>query len=197
MRYNNDNLAGADRERRLIQILVPAVRTLEQPEMRYAWLHGYCILSCAIGGTAIDVFGEARIGKKLADNLDLINSLDSILDPSAVLAGRDLTKTIGALCRLPIEAPDQAPALSLLTKLKTMIEARPPIDLGQALEDVPDEGNLHLLAHHLAERAEAYCLEMGILELPLERQVQLSESLRYWRNALVLILPDKEVTKID
>jgi hypothetical protein len=113
-----------------IQLLIAACPITDQPGDRYAWLHGYCLLTIQPGPHNVDVTGEVRIGHRYAENADLVRHLADALDPGAVLAGYDLDDTISRLGRLPIDADQPATALALLAKLKAMIEAHPPLDVG-------------------------------------------------------------------
>ena len=192
MRYLNDN--GGRRP--LIQVLVPALRTVDQPGMSFAWLNGYCLLSCRLEGHGVILGGEVRIGEHLADNPSLIASLADALDPAAVLAGMDLTSVVSGLGRLPFDAPDQAPALAVLTKLRSMLEHHKPIDLGQPDGDGLDRLNPSLLAEMLADQAGACLLALSQTALPDVHQGTVQAAWQKWRQSLVPVLPEKEVPEI-
>ncbi|HEX8533835.1 MAG TPA: hypothetical protein VF662_06675 [Allosphingosinicella sp.] len=180
-------------QRPLIQILVPDLRTIDQPGTRYAWLNGYCLLSCNTDD--LTVSGEVRIGEHLAENPDLIADLAHALVPTAVLAGTDLTAMVSGLGRLPFDAPNQAPSLALLAKLRSMIEHNPPIDLGEIDGDDLDSLNARLLAEMLADKAGA-CLEaMSHRTLPEGSHADLYAAWQKWRENLVPVLPEREVCR--
>lgn len=191
------NTPKSDVPRPLIQVLVPVTRTFDQGDMRFAWLSGFCLITCRIGATDIKVTGQVRIGENLAENNDLVNGLERALDPAASLAGVNLTLILSALCRLPIEAPDQAPSLALLTKLKTMIERQTPIDLRQINEPTYYNGNPHRLAQILVNQARDHLIEIGKLELPRSRRMELKAALRAWREALVPVVVEQEMADLE
>lgn len=226
MEHGNDNIRQGGQERLLIQVLVPACWTIDQPGTGYAWLNGYCVLSCRLDTHDVVLGGEVRIGEHLAENADLITSLAHALDPTAVLAGMDLTSVLSRLGRLPIDAADPAPALALLTKLKTMIEQHRPIDLaitsasrnavlaetearnlGSGLDGIGykvgrffgeglGSGNSRLLAEMLADEASACLLAMGRLTLTDLQRVELEAAWKRWRESVAPHLPEKEVQPI-
>jgi len=220
MEYTNDNRPHSSQEQQLIQLLIPACRIMTQPGADYAWLDGYCLLSCSVEPDRIMLDGEVRIGDYLPENASLITSLADALIRVAVLAGFDLTGMLSSLTRLPIDAVDQAPALELLSKLKAMLEAQTPMDLGvtsdtrNAVEAERlainlavgedritcgpgegwgarlDSGNPTLLAEMLADEASACLLAMGQLILTQVQQTQLDIAWRNWRRHLVADLTD-------
>ena len=112
-----------------IQLLITACATTNNPGMRLGWLHGFALLTCTPAGAGLHIDGEVRIGEFFGENLAMIQDLTDALDPNAVLAGYDLTSTMSQLGRLPTEANDPGPSLSLLTKLKLMLEHQSPIEL--------------------------------------------------------------------
>jgi hypothetical protein len=223
MEHVNDNARSGRQQRPLIQVLVPACRTINQPGTGYAWLNGYCVLSCRVEADGVVVGGEVRIGEHLAENSDLIGRLAHILNPGAVLSGMDLTRVLSGLGRLPIDAVDPAPALALLTMLRNMLEKHRPIDLiitpesrnavllkakardlgsgrsglsyqvGQQLREDVDSGNPHLLAEMLADHASACLLAISTLTLPEVQRVKLEAAWRTWRQSLVPFVSGKEV----
>jgi hypothetical protein len=190
MEHVNDN---SGHQRPLIQILVPDLRTIDQPGTRYAWLNGYCIITCDTDD--LTVSGEVRIGEHLAENPDLIADLAHALDGAAVLVGLDLTALLSGLGRLPFDALDQAPSLALLAKLRSMIEHNPPIDLGQMQGDDLDSLNARLLAEMLADQSGACLAAMCHLTLPEVSHVDLYSAWQKWRQDLVPDLPEREVCR--
>lgn len=112
-----------------IQLLITATSALDDNGEQRVWMHGYCILTYQEGNGGAHFNGDVRIGERYSANSELIQELADRLDPVAVLAGLDLTHTVGRIARLPIDAEDQGPPLALLHKLKAMIEAECPIDL--------------------------------------------------------------------
>lgn len=223
MEHVNDNSRQGGQEGPLFQVLIPACQTIDQPGAGYAWLNGYCVLSCRLDTDNVVLCGEVRIGEHLAENPELITGLADTLDPAAVLAGRDLTSMLSSLGRLPIDAADPAPALALLTKLRNMLEQNRPIDLiitpksrnavlleakarapgssrnglsyrvGQPFGEDLDSGNPHLLAEILADHASACLFALGRLTLSHVQQVNLDVAWRTWRQSLVPVLFEKEV----
>ncbi len=189
MDYVTNDRCKRGRERPVLQVLVPAC----QAGSGYAWLNGYCVLSCRADGNDVVISGEVRIGEHIADNPGLIASLANALDPAAVLVGMDLTGMVSSLGRLPIDAPDQAPALALLTKLRSMLEMHSPIDLGQPDGDALDSLNAHLLAETLADHASDCLLEATFRTLADVSAVKLYASWQAWRQSLVPVMPEKEV----
>lgn len=191
----NNNTQTDGRQRLLIQVLVPACRALSQADTGFSWLNGYCILNCRLVADDVVISGEVRIGEHLAENPDLITSLTDALDTTATLAGMDLTSTLRGLCRLPIDAPDQAPALALLTKLRSMLEAHQPIDLGRPYEHALDSLNPCVLAEMLAEQASACLFAVAQIALTDVHQGQAHAAWQKWRQGLVPVLPKKEVAQ--
>ena len=211
----NDNRPHGSQEQQLFQLLIPACRIMTQPGTDYAWLNGYCLISCSVEPDRVVLDGEVRIGDYPAENASLITGLAAALNPAAVLTGLDLTSTLSALGRLPIDAVDQVPALDLLGKLKAMLEAQTPIDLGvtsdtrdavkaerlamdlaigrdrisseaeKGWDPRLDNGNPCLLAETLADEASACLLAMGQLLLTQVQQTQLDIAWRNWRRHLV------------
>lgn len=223
MDYNNDNRRCVSLPRSNLQLLIPACRTVRQSEADYAWLHGYCLLTCSMGRDTVRLVGEVRIGERYAENSELLVSLAEALDPAAILVGVDLTSTVSAFGKLPIDAVDPAPPLAVLSKLQSMLRAHPPIDLG-ITEDTRDlvqaerltidlagagwgsrrtvsaqsaegidSGSPRLLAEELAGEAGTCLLAMGQLILPQAEQLQLDTAWRNWRQHLVPVLPTREV----
>lgn len=222
MDHINDNRRCVSPPRSLLQLLIPACRTVRQSEADYAWLHGYCLLTCSAGRDTVRLVGEVRIGERYAENSELLVSLAEGLDPAAILVGVDLTSTVSAFGKLPIDAVDPAPPLAVLSKLQSILRAHPPIDLGitedtrelvqaerltmdlagagsrlrrkdaLSAEDI-DSGNPRLLADKLAREAGNCLLAMGQLILPQAEQLQLDTAWRNWRQHLVPVLPTKEV----
>lgn len=134
-----------------IQILITACAAYGEPDPRCAWLHGYCLLTLRPGSGTVQVNGEVRTGERHGDDRPIIEALTAALDPDAVLAGLDLTDTLGRLGRLPTDAADQRPALALLAKLKTMLADCPPLDL--TLTDTSQTAvALQVLQHELCFR---------------------------------------------
>jgi len=131
-----------------IQLLIASCATIEDQETRLGWLQGYCVLTFRPVGAGLQLDGEVCIGERYGENSAMIQDLADALDPDAVLAGYDLTDTIGRLGRLPIGAKDPDPSLNLLAKLKTMLEQRSPIDLALT-EDSQTEVTLQALRHQL------------------------------------------------
>jgi len=135
-----------------IQLLVPACASTDAATdatgLRLGWLHGYCLLTLRHVGADLTIDGEVRIGNRYGENTALTQHLADALEPGAVLAGCDLTSIIGQLGRLPIEANNPAPALHLLTKLRTMLEQQAPLDLALS-EHSSDEVLLQALQHKL------------------------------------------------
>jgi hypothetical protein len=226
MEHVNDNSREGGQEGLVLQILIPACRTIDQPGTGYAWLNGYCVLSCRLRAHDVVLDGDVRIGEHLGENSDLITSLAHALDPTAVLAGMDLTSVVSRLGRLPIDATDPAPPLALLTKLRTMIEQHRPIDLaitpesrnavlveaearnlGGGLNGISytvggsfgaglDSGNPRLLAQVLADEASACLLAMSRITLTDLQRVKLEAAWKRWRESLAPHLPEKEVQPI-
>jgi hypothetical protein len=190
MEHVNDN---AGLQRPLIQVLVPDLQTVDQPGARYAWLNGYCIITCDTDD--LTVGGEVRIGEHLAENPDLIADLAHALDPAAVLVGMDLTALLSGLGTLPFDAPNQAPSLALLAKLRSMIEHNPPIDLGEIDGDDLDSLNARLLAEMLADKSGACLAAMSHRTLPHVSHVDLYAAWEKWRQNLVPVLPEREVCR--
>ena len=172
-----------------IQLLITACSAFGPPPERCAWLHGFCLLTLRPGGSPVLAQARVATGEHHCDDRPLIMELTRLLDPKAILAGLDLTSMLGKLGRLPIDATDQGPALNLLDRLETMIEANPPIDLalsveargqvarhareqrldvaehlgdgtGSALFGVMDNGNPAALALKMAETADACALAL-------------------------------------
>ena len=112
-----------------IQLLVPACTATDAGGVRLGWLHGYCSLILRHAGRDLTIEGEVRIGDRYGQNASLTQALADALEPGAVLAGSDLTAIIADLGRLPIEADDPAPAVSLLERLRAMLEEQTPLDL--------------------------------------------------------------------
>lgn len=119
---DNDNLPP-------IQLLVPACAAADASGLRLGWLHGYCLLTLRYVGAGLTIDGEVGIGDRYGQNASLTQALADGLEPGAALAGCDLTAIIADLGRLPIEADDPAPAISLLEKLRAMLEEQTPLDL--------------------------------------------------------------------
>jgi len=190
MEHVNDNTG---QQRPLIQVLVPDLRTVDQPGTRYAWLNGYCLLTC--NTDALEVSGKVRIGEHLAENPDLIADLAHAIDPTAVLVGMDLTALLSGLGTLPFDAPNQAPSLALLARLRSMIERNPPVDLGQTNGDDLDSLNARLLAEMLADKAGACLATMSHRTLPEASHADLYAAWQKWRQNLVPVLPEREVCR--
>lgn len=112
-----------------IQLLAVACQALGEPDLRFAWLHGYALLTLQPTQDDVHLSGMVMTGERYVDDLRLTTALADALDPDAVLAGVDLTGMISRLSRLPLEVIDQAPALALLGKLQAMLQNRDPIDL--------------------------------------------------------------------
>lgn len=186
----NDN---PDPGRRTLQILVPACRGFDQAGDRFAWLNGYCALRCSVEGDDVEVSGDVLIGDHLAENPGLVARLADALDPAAVLVGMDLTGIVSRLGRLPIDAPDQAPSLALLAKLRSMLERNKPIDLSEPDGSCLDSLNYHRLARELTDQASACLLAASHLALPGRLQWKIHEAWHSWRRLLVPVLPEREV----
>lgn len=225
MKHVNNNGISIKEQGRHIQLLVPACRSVNQTDINYAWLHGYCLINCHINADIV-VGGEVRIGDPHADNVELIGHLAASLDPTAVLAGNDLTNMLGRIGRLPIDAIDPAPALALLGKLQSMLDGQAPIDLaitpqsrnavaaeassknfgrgedrityevGQSPANTVDSGNPRLLAEWLADEASACLLALGRLTLTEAQMMRLDIAWEMWRQRLVPVLQAKEVQPI-
>ena len=206
----------------LIQLLIPACQATAGPGTHYAWLNGYCLINCKVGADEIVLSGEVRIGDHLAENFDLISGLAAALDPSALLAGWDLHGTLSALGRLPIDAINPAPALDLLTKIKSMLRTHTPIDLGitpdsrdavlasarfwnlggggggisykvgQLSSEGVGSGNPRLLAEMLADEGSACLLALGQLFLTQVPRVKMDTAWQRWRRSVVPIFPAGE-----
>lgn len=122
-----------------IQLLVASCAAFGDPDPRCAWLHGFALLTLQPCGANVRLTGTVLTGERYADDRPLIEALERALDPTAVLAGHDLTDLVHRLGRLPIDAADQGPSLALLQKLHGMIEHHCPLDLA-----LPGGGNLML-----------------------------------------------------
>jgi hypothetical protein len=112
-----------------IQVLAVACSTLNDATSRSAWLHGYAVLTIQPTRDDVEVRGTVMICDRYVDDARLLTSLESALDPEAVLAGMDLTNVIAQLGRLPIGTSDQRPALALLDKIETMLGGDAPLDV--------------------------------------------------------------------
>lgn len=145
-----------------IQLLVTTCGTTENPGMRLAWLHGYCLLTYKPDGAGLRLDGEVRIGESFGENLAMIQALVDALDPTAVLAGFDLTSMISQLGRLPIEANDPAPSLELLAKLRSMLEHRSPIELALT-EDSQTEVAVQAFCNRPGSVEDSTVAELGVL----------------------------------
>lgn len=118
-----------------IQLLIIACSAFGPPSERCAWLHGFCLLTLHPGGSPVLAQAKVATGERYCDDRPLIQELTRLIDPNATLAALDLTSMLGKLGRLPIDATDQGPALELLDRLETMIEAKAPIDLALSADD--------------------------------------------------------------
>lgn len=148
-----------------IQLLVPTCPAVDAAGMNLSWLHGYCVMTLQPVGSGVRLSGELRVGERYGQNLSMIRDLAAALIPDAVLAGYDLTDSVSTLGRLPIEANDPQPALEVLAKLKSMLEAHDPIDL--AIDDYSQtEVTLQHLRHQLGSddplNAEDDLFEIGM-----------------------------------
>lgn len=112
-----------------IELLITACSTVDDAGAQRVWMHGYCLLTYREEKGTVHLDGDVRIGERYSANSELIQELAERLDPAAVLAGLDITGTVGRIGRLPIDADDQGPSRALLHKLKTMLAAECPIDL--------------------------------------------------------------------
>ncbi|GGD91491.1 hypothetical protein GCM10011515_08950 [Tsuneonella deserti] len=113
-----------------IQLLITACPATDDPGDRYAWLNGFCLLTIQPRHHTVELTGEVRVGHRHAENAALVRYLAEAIDEEAVLAGYDLHDTISRLGRLPIGADQPTPAIALLSKLKRMLEAHVPLDVG-------------------------------------------------------------------
>lgn len=145
-----------------VQLLVTTCGTTDNPGMRLAWLHGYCLLTYKPDGAGLRLDGEVRIGESFGENLAMVQALVDALDPTAVLAGFDLTSMISQLGRLPIEANDPAPSLELLAKLKSMLEHRSPIELALT-EDSQTEVSVQAFCNRPGSVEDSTDAELGDL----------------------------------
>jgi hypothetical protein len=145
-----------------IQLLITACPTTCEQEHGYAWLHGYCLLSYQEVNGAVHLNGQVRIGNRYTEDPAVLSDLAQALNPRARLAGLDLTDTISRVSRLAIDAENQQPALTLLLRLKAMLEEVPPIELA-----LNEEGLTELVAQiRLRELGTCDVLE-GRAELKL------------------------------
>jgi hypothetical protein len=112
-----------------IQLLITSCPKVADSNTRYAWLHGYCLLTYSQVGDSVHLDGQLRIGQPYVDDGSFIAGLTQALDPGACLAGLDLHDLVSCLSGLPIGARDQKPALALLLRLRRMLHAQAPIDL--------------------------------------------------------------------
>ena len=221
MEHINNNLTF-NTEAPPLQVLIPACRSVRQPEADYVWLHGYSLLTMRVGINAIQLDGEVKIGHRFAENTELVSSLADALDPAAVIVGVDLTSMVSTLGRLPIDADDPAPALAVLSKMRSMLEGHEPIDLGitdQTMnlvyaerlfieftvdpDQIDPDGNRsdhadvdscnpRLLAEYLADEAGACLFSLGQIILTEAQHGQLATAWRNWRQHLIPSLPPEE-----
>jgi hypothetical protein len=135
-----------------IQLLIAACPATDEPGDRYAWLTGFCLVTIQPREHTVELSGEVRIGHRHAENASLVRHLAEALDEDAVIAGYDLDDTISRLGRLPLGADQPAPALALLSKLSSMLQAHPPLDVGwnedsrRTVRNLSDAHNLELSA---------------------------------------------------
>lgn len=194
-----------------IQLLIIAASAFGAPAERCAWLHGFCLLTLRPDRSPILAGAKVATGERYCDDGPLIGELTRLLDPNAILAGPDLTSMLSKLGRLAIDAADQRPALKLLAKLETMIEANPPIDLavsaearghvarhardqqlgiaerisvgnGDALFEILDNGNPAALSLMMAETAEACALALAEMKWGQPQMAALLHERMKWRE---------------
>ena len=223
MEYINDNYASNTKASKLYQVLIAVCQNVPQPYGGYSWLYGYCLLTCRIGMTTIQLSGEVDIGDRYEENAEMIASLAEALDPSASLVGIDLTNLVSELGQLPIDADEPEPALALLSKLQSMLESRDPVDLSitgegrkllhaerllaefacpaDQINRAADLKNLNridsrnpaLLAEYLADEAGACLLGFGQLRLTQAQQTALHAQWQTLRRNVIPPIPTMEV----
>lgn len=189
-----------------IQVLIAACGTADEHEDRYAWLHGYCVLTITPRDYSVDVTGEVRVAERYAHNPFLVRKLAAVLDPAFVLAGFDLDATINQLGRLPIGTDVPEDALAMLDKLQASVETWLPLDVGcdQQGQDVvykeaqkhgllvdkePNPYDLEEVALVLAKKAGAVALAVGQLHMPARMQPQLLAAWKRWYTSHMPMLP--------